>query len=207
MWRRNTPVVWPGVLIEQRFRGGIQDGSITLTFRRWKRRQVVAGHRYRTTAGIIEVDAVDVVDDSAITAAGARTAGYPSVDTLVADLRGTPELPLYRVRFHHVGGPDPRDELAATDGLSADEVAELARRLARLDRASKEGPWTATTLRTIASRPGQRAADLAASLGRDTAPFKLDVRKLKNLGLTLSLDVGYRLSARGESYLSSRQAG
>lgn len=29
----------------------------------------------------------------------------------------------------------------------------------------------------------------------------LDVRKLKNLGLTYSLDVGYRLAPRGETYL------
>ena len=39
-------------------------------------------------------------------------------------------------------------------------------------------------------------------LGRETAPFKLDVRKLKNLGLTLSFRIGYRLSPRGEAYLT-----
>ena len=58
-------------------------------------------------------------------------------------------------------------------------------------------------LRTIAERPGVRAADLAAGCGRDTQPFKLDVRTLKNLGLTLSLEVGYRLSPRGEAYLAA----
>ena len=55
-------------------------------------------------------------------------------------------------------------------------------------------------LDVIAARPATRAPDLAASFGRDTAPFKIDVRKLKNLGLTLSLPVGYRLSPRGEAY-------
>jgi hypothetical protein len=44
---------------------------------------------------------------------------------------------------------------------------------------------------------------LAASLGRETAPFKADVRKLKELGLTESLLVGYRLSPHGRAYLSS----
>jgi hypothetical protein len=34
------------------------------------------------------------------------------------------------------------------------------------------------------------------------ATFKVHVRKLKNLGLTLSLPVGYRLSPRGEEYLA-----
>jgi hypothetical protein len=61
-------------------------------------------------------------------------------------------------------------------------------------------------LRAIAERPGVRAADLAASLGRETQPFKLDVRKLKKLGLTLSLEVGYRVSPRGEAYLAANHA-
>jgi predicted transcriptional regulator len=52
----------------------------------------------------------------------------------------------------------------------------------------------------IAERPATRAPDLAASLGRETAPFKADVRKLKELGLTESLEVGYRLSPRGRAY-------
>ena len=54
----------------------------------------------------------------------------------------------------------------------------------------------------IAERPAVRAGDLAASFGRETAPFKLDVRKLKALGLTLSLTVGYQLSPRGQAYLA-----
>jgi hypothetical protein len=45
-----------------------------------------------------------------------------------------------------------------------------------------------------------RAGDLAVELGREREPFKIDVRKLKNLGLTTSLEVGYRLSPRGEAY-------
>jgi hypothetical protein len=161
------------VLFEARFRDGVQDGSVTVTFRRWKRSQAVAGHRYRTAVGIIEVESVDVVDADAITDAEARRSGYPSAAAVAADLRGTDGHPVYRVRFHAVPGPDPRDELANDVALSDAEVAEIDRRLARL----------------------------AAELGRERAPFKLDVRKLKNLGLTLSLDVGYRLSPRGQAYL------
>jgi hypothetical protein len=48
-----------------------------------------------------------------------------------------------------------------------------------------------------------RAPDLAAQLGREKRPFKADVRKLKELGLTESLDVGYRLSPRGKAFLAS----
>jgi len=191
------------VLFEARFREAIAEGSVTLTFRRWKRCQVIAGHRYRTAAGMIEVEAIDVIEPSSITDAEARHAGFPSAAALVGNLREG-NSPVYRVQFHGVAGPDPRDELASTADLSDDDRAELDRRLdrrlERLDRASPHGPWTAAVLQMIAEQPAVRAADLAASFGRETRPFKLDVRKLKNLGLTISLERGYRLSPRGEVY-------
>lgn len=47
----------------------------------------------------------------------------------------------------------------------------------------------------------------AVRLGRETLTFKADVRKLKALGLTESLEDGYRLSARGEALLAARRSG
>jgi hypothetical protein len=51
-----------------------------------------------------------------------------------------------------------------------------------------------------------RAADLAQSLRQEKRRFKLDVRKLKELGLTESLPVGYRLSPRGHAVLRAELA-
>jgi hypothetical protein len=192
------------VLFEVKYREPIASGAVDLTFRRWKRCQAVVGHRYRTAAGRLEVDAVDVVAPEDITDDEARRAGQPSAAALVAALRGSAELPVFRVRFHAVTDADERDVLAADSALSPADVAEIDRRLDRLDRASAWGPWTRPTLQAIAERPGVRAPDLAASFGRETAPFKLDVRKLKALGLTIGLRIGYRLSPRGESYLAHR---
>lgn len=189
------------MLFEQRFCPLIADGSVTLTFRRWRRCQAVAGRRYRTPGGIIEVERVDVVTASSIGDREARQSGYPSADAVVADLRGDPSSPIYRLQFHAVAEPDPRAELAASGDLTDDDRAEIGRRLDRLDRASSHGPWTRAVLESIAAQPATRAADLAASFGRETQPFKIDVRKLKNLGLTISLEKGYRLSPRGEAYL------
>ncbi len=62
-------------------------------------------------------------------------------------------------------------------------------------------------LRTIHDRPGVRAADLAVDFGRERAAFKLDVRKLKELGLTESLSTGYRLSPRGRALLAALDLG
>jgi hypothetical protein len=191
------------MLMQTRFRDAIERGAVTLTFRRWKRPQVVAGNTYRTAAGRIVVDAVDVVDPGRITTADAKRAGFGSREELLGELRGSPDLPTYRVRFHPASDADPRSTLAETAGLSNEDVDDIARRLARLDRASSHGSWTHEVLGTIAARPAVRAADLAAGFGRETQPFKLDVRKLKNLGLTISLDVGYRLSPRGEAYLAA----
>ncbi|WP_243867007.1 hypothetical protein [Actinophytocola oryzae] len=147
------------------------------------------------------MDEVTEVSPSRIRLADARAAGYASTAEAVADLRGTPGDPVFLLRLHPADGEDPRTELANSAALSSSDVEEITRRLERLDR---DGPWTNETLAVIEKRPAVRAGDLAAELGRETAPFKLDVRKLKNLGLTLSLVVGYRLSPRGEAYLRLR---
>ncbi len=189
------------MLLERRARDGIQDGSVTVLVRRWRRPQVVAGRVYRTAAGLIAVDAVSVVDAATLTDEDARPAGYGSADELRADLRGTDGDPVYLLQVRPADGPDPRAVLASDDRLTAAGVAELDRRLDRLDRAGPSGPWTASILAAIRAEPGRRAGDLAAAADREMLPYKADVRKLKALGLTISLPVGYRLSPRGETYL------
>ena len=186
---------------ETRFRDPIAKGSVDLTFRRWKRPQAVAGNTYRTAAGRLVVDDVRVVAAGDITDGEARRAGYPSAAALVGDLRGDATLPVYRVAFHPAPGPDPRDELAAGADLSDDEAGAILAKLDRLDRASAHGPWTQATLALVAANPGVRAGDLAPHLGQELLGFKLNVRKLKNLGLTISLGTGYRLSPRGQAFL------
>lgn len=187
---------------EPRLRHGLRDGSITVAFRRWRRVQVVEGHQYRTGAGLVLAESVEAISPDDITPSLARAAGFPDVRTAVADLRGDPDLPLYCIRFRALDGPDPRDELARTDVLTDADVAAIGKRLARLDAASKRGPWTSDVLEQIASRPAVSSALLAADLEWDRPDYKLHVRHLKALGLTISLDVGYRLSPRGSAYLA-----
>jgi|SRR5215207_1916017 len=176
----------------------IAAGEITLAFRRWRRPTVKAGRTLQTPVGLLAIESVERVDPRRITAADARRAGFDDPDAARAALRGEGET--YRIAFR-LAGPDPRIALRADAALSGADRAEIAARLARLDRASRDGPWTAATLRAIAAAPGVRAADLAAGLGRERLPFKADVRKLKALGLTESLERGYRLSPRGRAFL------
>jgi biotin operon repressor len=191
------------VQFEPRLRKGLHDGSITVAFRRWRRSQVVAGHHYRTGQGMVLAEAVDVIAPDDITPELAQAAGFADVRAAQADLRGDPGLPLYCVRFRALDGPDPRDELAATAALTDAEAVAIASRLARMDAASKRGPWTAAVLAQIAARPAVSSVYLAETLDWERFDFKLHVRRLKALGLTISLDVGYRLSPRGTAYLAS----
>jgi biotin operon repressor len=195
------------VQFEPRLRKGLHDGSITVAFRRWRRSQVVAGHQYRTGQGMVQAEAVDVIAPGDITPELAQAAGFPDVQAALADLRGDAELPLYCVRFRALDGPDPRDQLASTARLTGDQAAAIAARLARMDAASKRGPWTAAVLAQIAERPAVSSVHLAETLDWERADFKLHVRRLKALGLTISLEVGYRLSPRGAAYLASPASG
>jgi len=178
----------------------IEAGEVTLAFRRWRRPTVRAGGTLRTRVGVLAIESVEPVSEQAITDADARRAGAAGRDELIAGLR--PEGTLYRIEFR-LAGPDPRIALRERADMDAGERAVIDSRLARLDAASRHGPWTARVLELIARRPATRAPDLAAELGRETAPFKADVRKLKELGLTESLERGYRLSPRGRAYVGS----
>ena len=135
-------------------------------------------------------------------AADAARAGHASLDELFAELDERGDAQIWRIELHWAG-EDPRRALREQADLDGAELERLRDRLGRLDRASRHGPWTRQTLELIARQPEVRAADLAASIGREKLPFKRDVRKLKELGLTESLLVGYRLSPRGRALLES----
>lgn len=185
---------------------GLADGSITLAFRRQRRPTVRAGGTLTTAVGVLAIDEVRAISDDEITHDDARRAGYSSRDQLLAELPA-PEAGRTLVRVElHLGGPDPRVARRQQDELSAAAVADLAKRLDRFDRASPHGPWTRDALELIDAHPAVRAGDLAALMGRERLSFKTDVRKLKALGLTESLPVGYQLSPRGRSWLAHERS-
>jgi hypothetical protein len=188
------------VLFRRRSLDGIRAGEITLAFRRWDRPRAKAGGRQRTVIGELAIDSVERVPRSVITAADAARAGHSSLKELMAELDARGNAPIWRIELHWAG-EDPRRDLRARASLSDAELGELRARLARFDAASRHGPWTRQTLELIAERPETRAEDIAASIGREKLPFKRDVRKLKELGLTESLLIGYRLSPRGQALL------
>lgn len=182
---------------------GIVSGEVDLAFRRWKRRMHTPGGRQRTRAGVVRFGAVDVVDPASLTEADASRAGtdLARLQTLLARKEGD----VYRIEVAFAGA-DERVALRESDTLTDDELRAVADRLAGMDARSKHGAWTRQHLELIATRPGVLAETVGASIGREKRPFKADVRRLKELGLTESLPVGYRLSPRGEAVLGWLQA-
>lgn len=176
------------VLFPARIWPGLVDGRVTVAFRRWTRPSIKAGGTLHSPGGLLSIDELTPMTVDEITDDDARAAGYSSRHEVIADLR--PVGQLYRVRFTRIGD-DPRIALRAQ--IDVDEsVLAAVRRL----------PWAGDVLRAIGTRPGTVSTALAEQLGMERLTFKQRVRRLKALGLTVSLEVGYRLSPRGEAVLA-----
>jgi hypothetical protein len=174
-------------------------GERTLAFRRWKRPAAAAGRTVKTQMGLVGIDAVEPIDPASVTGAEAMAAGYPDLAALRA-MFDAQQGTCYRIRLHYAG-PDTRPAPGDNADIPPPERERIGKQLARLDAGAPGGPWTAATLRAIAEHPSVVSTRLAELLGRERFALKDDIRKLKALGLTESLKVGYRLSPRGETWL------
>ncbi len=200
------------MLISKAVAEGVRDGAVTTQYRRWDAPRVKVGGSQLTPAGLVRFTRVTrVADVERITDRAARAAGMKDAAALRRALRPRdPDAPrrerggrggahVYRIHLEWAG-EDPRlalrEELPDEAGLEA-----IARRLARLD-ARPAGPWTREILTWIRDHPRVVSKELAAERGVDLAPMKIDIRKLKAMGLTISHDVGYELSPRGAAYLN-----
>lgn len=171
----------------------VAEGTVTVAFRRWRRPSVRAGGTLQSPAGLLAIDAVDAITEADVRDDDARAAGHADAAAVLAAL--APEGTLHRIRFHRLGD-DPRGALRADTALDAAELAQLRAVLHRLG-------WAGPTLRLIAARPGVVSTELAAVEGVDRPVFERRVRRLKALGLTESLGIGYRLSPRGEAVVTA----
>jgi hypothetical protein len=188
------------MLLDKQTADGIAAGRIQVVFRTWKKPTVKSGGTLRTRIGVLAIDAVERITPREISERDVEQAGFATRSELLRSLEGRSGT-LYRIRVH-LAGEDPR--IALRQKLPTQtELSELRARLQRMDAASQAEPWTRRYLEIIRQRPGQRAPDLAKLLGLETLPFKQRVRRLKELGLTESLEVGYRLSPRGLAYLEA----
>ncbi|MGY4651743.1 hypothetical protein [Mycobacterium sp. URHB0021] len=178
---------------------GIANGDITVVLRRWDAPRAKSGGTQRTVAGTVRIDEVTEYPGSyRVTAAQARAAGFPTAAAAQQELDRRPARHTYVIAVSYLGA-DERPALAADDRLTDADVEAITSRLNRWDAATS--PWTRQYLEMISANEAVRAPDLASGVGLDVPRFKRRVRQLKGLGLTISLDVGYRISPRGREYL------
>jgi len=166
----------------------IASGTITLAFRRWHRAAAVTGGTQRTAFGIVRFGQVERVELEAIDTGDATAAGYADREALLRELNSRAG-DLYRIELAGIDS-DPRETLREDTEVDPAILTWLR----RID-------WAPPILRVIEGAPEVRAADLAESLDMPRDRFKARVRELKNRGLTISLETGYRISPRGAAAL------
>ncbi|MBE9460255.1 hypothetical protein ACFP1I_03915 [Dyadobacter subterraneus] len=188
------------MLIKQKHLEGIKAGNISLAFRKWKKLQVNAGSLVKTSVGVIRIVSTEKTDLDKITDADAQKAGFAAAQPLKQLLESQKDGDIYKIEVVF-DSEDPRIELREKASISEDELEVLKAALDNLDKFSKVGKWTTKTLIAIQENPKLRAADLAIKAKKEKEWLKLNIRKLKALGLTISHEPGYTLSPLGEEYL------
>jgi phosphodiesterase/alkaline phosphatase D-like protein len=85
-------------------RDGVASGDITVSIRLWRRLQVKVGGRYATADVVIEIDSIELLPFSAVTAADVRRSGERDREALrkraahAGPIGG--DTLVYRIEFH-----------------------------------------------------------------------------------------------------------
>ncbi|MCH8549944.1 MAG: hypothetical protein LAT80_13825 [Balneolaceae bacterium] len=156
----------------------------------------------KTNVGILKTYSVKPVSISDITTTDAKNAGYNTKHELLSLLDQQKNGTIYKIRIGYYS-EDPRIALREQTNLSSEEIDDITNKLKRLDNDSRSGVWTHDIMNVISENPHTKAVKLAELKNRDKEWLKRNIRKLKNLGLTISHTKGYTLSPRGEKLLET----
>ncbi|WP_100074529.1 hypothetical protein [Chryseobacterium camelliae] len=180
---------------------GIRAGKITLAFRKWQKASVKKGSLLNTSVGLLGIDNIETVNENDITDKDAQQAGFTDKEQLLKSFPHNHEGEIFKISLHY-HSEDPRIKLREQAELSAEQLEEVTTKLKRLDQYSKNGPWTNQVLLRIKDHPHLPAAGIANLTGFEKEWLKINIRKLKNMGLTISHTIGYELSPLGNEYLN-----
>ncbi|MEL6382678.1 MAG: ASCH domain-containing protein [Cyanobacteria bacterium J06626_18] len=191
------------MLIQAAILEQIKSGKVTLAFRRWQRPTVKTGSTLKTAIGVLAIQSVETITVQEISDRDAQQAGYLDKDALMKAIAKR-DGQLFKIALSYAR-EDPRIALRNADILSDDEFAAILQRLQKMDSRSQIGFWTRRVLVAIHQHPKIPATQLATKTGFEKAWLKTNIRKLKNLGLTISHQPGYTLSPRGIAILERLQ--
>jgi len=190
------------MLFKTKFSALIKAKKIETAIRKWTRPTVKENGTLITAAGRLRITSVKKIKYNEITDKEIIEAGYANRKELDRELDRKTVGEIYRIKFK-LEGDDPRIKLREHEDLSAVELDALRKKFQALDARSKIKGWPLRILEAIDKEPGVLAIQQANKLGYEKMWFKLHVRKLKNLGLTISLERGYKISPRGKVFLES----
>jgi hypothetical protein len=182
----------------------IANGQIKLAFRKWTKPTVKSGGTLLTAAGQLRIKSVAIITYEQVSDKDVSAAGYESRDQLNNELNRKERGELYRISFE-LEQEDPRIALRENASITDDEWNALTKKIDRLDKNSKFGPWTTRILTLIREQPELHAVRYANKLKVDKDWLKINIRKLKALGLTISHPIGYSISPRGAQYLKMKE--
>ena len=132
----------------KRLRPGVLRGEITCSIRIWQRPKVKAGNRYLSTGvGQIEIDSIEQIEMSDITAALARESGFNGLVDLLKIAKHGSGTNVYLVRFHCVAPPGSaaaKGKRAKTPARKAVGGEKQRKRIARIVEGFPEGEAKAT---------------------------------------------------------------
>jgi hypothetical protein len=188
------------MLFKTKFLELIRDKKVNVAFRRWSKPTVKEGGTLLTAVGQLSIDSLTEINYKAITDKDLVKAGYDTREELDKELSQKEDGTLYRITFT-LAQEDPRIRLRQNVAITPEELGELKKKLEQLNARSKHPDWTSKVLQLFDKEPGKQAVYYAAKLGYEKAWFKINVRKLKALGLTISLENGYTISPRGKKVL------
>ncbi len=180
---------------------GIKSGKINLAFRKWQKAFVKTGSLLHTTIGLVKIQNIEVVHESDITEKDVCNAGYTERSQLLKSLDNKVMGSIFKISISYHSA-DPRIRLREQTELSEQQYENLKKKLERLDKYSKQGRWTEKIMFTIKENPNLHAIGIAKLTGHEKEWLKLNIRKLKNMGLTISHNIGYELSPLGGQFLS-----
>ncbi|MEX1093072.1 MAG: hypothetical protein WEF28_07945 [Acidimicrobiia bacterium] len=187
------------MLLSQKTLDAVVKGEIDRVYRRWKRPAVVEGTLQRTSHGLVEVIGLRRVEENEIEPIAA---GFDTTEEVLADVRPPePGTELYEVRVRWAGD-DHRLALRESTDLDDAALEAIDSVVSGIGRHGR--PTGIELLQVIAANPATLAKELADGIGVERDVLKRRVRQLKEIGLTESLRIGYRLSPRGEAYLARR---
>jgi hypothetical protein len=188
------------MLFKKKFLNLIEQGKVQTAFRKWIRPSVTEGGTLLTPAGQLRIKSIKIVDYDSISDNEIVEAGYKDRKELDKELAFKETGDLYKIDFA-LEKADPRIELRASTEISDKDMTEILEKLKRLDTRGKVKNWTFKVLELLNKEQGKYAVEYSAQLGYEKEWFKLNIRKLKNLGLTISLTDGYEISPRGNVVL------